>query len=271
MKAASAYEPSFGADRHYTAGVLTGTCCICCCMAWTVVGAERVWMVWQVGVRTRWCWMVIGWSCFTLETGAGALVADDGALDETGLSAVGGDHHSLGRLGLDGHARLAVGLNQRVDREALGLHGDALGVHLRKDWYLDGGLGRVLWLRLDGLHHLRPWLEERRAAVLLLLRRRRRRSNLLLHRGYGRGGVGLCGREGRGEGHRPGRQRLGDDEADGGALVHGGGRRLGGRRGLNGRARSGGGGTRHRARRGHLILEQVGEVAHLVTDKLQHL
>jgi len=69
----------------------------------------------------------------TLETGAGALVADDGALDEMGLSAVGGDHHSLARLGLDGYARLAVGLNQRVDREALGLHGDALGVHLRKE------------------------------------------------------------------------------------------------------------------------------------------
>lgn len=41
---------------------LTGTCCTCCCIAWTVVGAvERVWIVWQAGVRTRWCWMVTGW------------------------------------------------------------------------------------------------------------------------------------------------------------------------------------------------------------------
>ena len=58
-----------------------------------------------------------------------ALVADDGALDEARLSAVGGDHHSLG-LGLDGQRRLAVGLNQRVHREALRLHLDPLGVHL---------------------------------------------------------------------------------------------------------------------------------------------
>lgn len=56
-------------------------------------------------------------------------MADDGVLDET--STVGGDHHSLSRLGLDGQGRLAVGLNQGVDRETLGLHGDALGVHLQ--------------------------------------------------------------------------------------------------------------------------------------------
>lgn len=55
-------------------------------------------------------------------------MADDWVLDET--STVGGNHHSLGRLGLDGHGRLAVGLNQGVDREGLGLHGDPLGVHL---------------------------------------------------------------------------------------------------------------------------------------------
>lgn len=69
-------------------------------------------------------------SLVTLETRAWALVADDRALDETGLPAVGGNHHRLGRLGLDGHPRLAVGLNQGVDREALGLHGDPLGVQL---------------------------------------------------------------------------------------------------------------------------------------------
>ncbi len=67
-------------------------------------------------------------SLVTLETRSRALVADDGVLDET--SAVGGDHHSLGRLGLDGQGRLAVGLNQGVDWEALGLHGYPLGVHL---------------------------------------------------------------------------------------------------------------------------------------------
>lgn len=39
----------------------------------------------------------------------------------------------MGRLGLDGKGRLAVGLNQRVDREALGLHRDALCVHLHLD------------------------------------------------------------------------------------------------------------------------------------------
>lgn len=57
-------------------------------------------------------------------------MADDRVLDEARLSAVGGDHHSLSRLCLDGQGCLTVGLNQSVDREALGLHRDALGVHL---------------------------------------------------------------------------------------------------------------------------------------------
>ena len=69
-------------------------------------------------------------SSVTLEARRVALVADDGALDELRLPAVGGDHHSMGRLRLDGQRRLAVGLNQGVHREALGLHGDPLGVHL---------------------------------------------------------------------------------------------------------------------------------------------
>lgn len=55
-------------------------------------------------------------------------MADDRVLDETRL-ATAGDHHSLGCLGLYGHG-LVVGLNQGVDWEALGLHGDPLGLHL---------------------------------------------------------------------------------------------------------------------------------------------
>lgn len=67
-------------------------------------------------------------SLVTLETRSRALMADDGVLDQT--SAAGGNHHGLVRLGLNGQGCLAVGLNQGVDREALGLHGDPLGVHL---------------------------------------------------------------------------------------------------------------------------------------------
>lgn len=74
----------------------------------------------------------------TLETRSRALVADDRVLDQP--SIVGGNHHSLWCLGLDGQGRLSVGLNQGVDREILGLHGYPLGVHLhlsfkkRKEW-----------------------------------------------------------------------------------------------------------------------------------------
>lgn len=64
----------------------------------------------------------------TLEARSGALVADDRVLDQT--PAAGGDHHGLGRLGLNGQGRLAVGLNEGVDWKTLGLHGDSLGVHL---------------------------------------------------------------------------------------------------------------------------------------------
>ena len=67
-------------------------------------------------------------SLVTLETRGRALVADDRVLDEA--AAVGGDHHSLGCLGLDGQGCLAVGLNQSVDWEALGLHRNPLCVHL---------------------------------------------------------------------------------------------------------------------------------------------
>lgn len=67
-------------------------------------------------------------SLVTLESRSRALVADDRVLDQT--SAAGGNHHGLGRLGLNGQGCLAVGLNQGVDREALGLHWDPLGVHL---------------------------------------------------------------------------------------------------------------------------------------------
>lgn len=133
--------------------------------------------------------------------------------------------------------------------------------------YLDGGLGCVLGLGLDGLDQLRPRLEERGAA-----------GHLLLHRGGGRGRGSLSGGEGRGEGHRLGRQRAGADQADRGALVDSGGWRLGGRRSwrcLDGRARrwgGGGGGSALRgARHGHLVLKQVREVLRLVADKLQHL
>lgn len=59
-------------------------------------------------------------------------MADDWVLDETGLPAIGGNHHSLGRLGLDGQGSLAVGLDQGMDWEGLGLHGDPLGVHLHQ-------------------------------------------------------------------------------------------------------------------------------------------
>lgn len=46
------------------------------------------------------------------------------------MSTGGSNHHSLGCLGLDGQRSLAVGLNQGVNWEALGLHWDPLGVHL---------------------------------------------------------------------------------------------------------------------------------------------
>lgn len=74
--------------------------------------------------RTMYCDPVV-----TLKTRSRALVADDRALNQT--STTGGNHHGLGCLGLDGQGRLAVGLNQGVDWEALGLHGDPLGVHLQ--------------------------------------------------------------------------------------------------------------------------------------------
>lgn len=65
-------------------------------------------------------------------------MADDRVLDQP--SIVGGNHHSLWSLCLDGQGCLSVGLNQGVDREVLGLHGYPLGVHLhlsfkkRKEW-----------------------------------------------------------------------------------------------------------------------------------------
>lgn len=66
-------------------------------------------------------------------------MADDGVLDEPGLSTIGGDHHGLGRLGLDGQRSLAVGLDQGVNWEGLGLHRDPLGVHLqRRQTYVCG-------------------------------------------------------------------------------------------------------------------------------------
>ncbi len=68
-------------------------------------------------------------SLVTLETRSRALVADDRVLDQT--SAIGGNHHSLSCLRLDRQWRLAVRLNQGLYREALGLHGDPLGVHLQ--------------------------------------------------------------------------------------------------------------------------------------------
>ena len=55
-------------------------------------------------------------------------MADDRTLDQT--PTIRCDHHSLCCLGLDGQGCLVVGLNQSVDREAMGLHGDPLGVHL---------------------------------------------------------------------------------------------------------------------------------------------
>ena len=76
----------------------------------------------------------------TLETRSRALVANDRVLDETWLPAIGGNHHSLSCLGLDGQGCLAVSLNQGVYREALGLHRDPLAVHLHlvlkiRDYY----------------------------------------------------------------------------------------------------------------------------------------
>lgn len=56
-------------------------------------------------------------------------MADDRVLDQA--SAARGDHHGLGSLRLDGEGCRAVGLDQRVDREGLGLHRDRLGVHLQ--------------------------------------------------------------------------------------------------------------------------------------------
>lgn len=64
----------------------------------------------------------------TLETRGWTLVADDRVLDQS--SIVGGNHYSLGCLGLDWQRCLAMGLDQSVDWEALGLHRDPLCVHL---------------------------------------------------------------------------------------------------------------------------------------------
>lgn len=57
-------------------------------------------------------------------------MADDRVLDEARLSAIGGNHHGLGRLCLDGQGGLAVCLNQGVNWEALRLHRNPLSVHL---------------------------------------------------------------------------------------------------------------------------------------------
>lgn len=57
----------------------------------------------------------------TLETRSGTLMADDWVLDEARLPPVGGNHHGLGCLRLDGEGRLGVGLNQGLNREAMGL------------------------------------------------------------------------------------------------------------------------------------------------------
>lgn len=56
----------------------------------------------------------------TLETRGRALMADDRVLDQA--SIIGGNHYSLGCLGLDWQRCLAMGLDQGVDWEALGLH-----------------------------------------------------------------------------------------------------------------------------------------------------
>lgn len=68
-------------------------------------------------------------SLVTLETRGRTLVTDDRVLDQS--SIIGGNHYSLGRLSLDWQGCLAMGLDQSVNWEALGLHRDPLCVHLR--------------------------------------------------------------------------------------------------------------------------------------------
>lgn len=59
-------------------------------------------------------------------------MADDGVLDEAGLSGIRGNHDGLWGLRLDGEGGLGVGLDQSVDWEALGLHRNPLSVHLQR-------------------------------------------------------------------------------------------------------------------------------------------
>lgn len=67
-------------------------------------------------------------SLVTLETRGRTLVADDRVLDQSSIT--GGNHYSLGCLGLDWQGCLAMGLDQSVNWEALGMHRDPLCVHL---------------------------------------------------------------------------------------------------------------------------------------------